>query len=240
MSITVLLPVYNEHNCIEQTITEARRFVAQHSGFEFVFINDGSTDDSLALIRTAFAAEPNAALRLLHLPTNGGKCAALHAGLATVGTEYVAYMDSDMAYDFEHLLLLRDALTTADIVIGNRNLTENHVRVLARRISGETFNLLARIILGFRFRDTQAGIKGFRTETARFLFAHQQIFNFAFDAELLFVAKKHGFAIGEIPAHVNEDHQTKPSTLNLLSDSWLMFLALWQIRAYDREGKYNL
>ncbi len=125
-------------------------------------------------------------------------------------------------------------------MIGSRRLSAGKVvrPSLRRRVLGETFNRLARIILNLPFRDTQAGLKGFRFEAAQRIFGKSSIPGFGFDAELLFLARKFGYSISEVPVNVSDRHSYKKGKLKLMRDSVTMFFNLLLIRGRNFAGKY--
>ena len=104
---------------------------------------------------------------------------------------------------------------------------------------GKGFNRLARLILNLPFRDTQAGMKGFRREAARAILPKTGIRGFGFDVELLFIAKKLGFHITEIAAAESKEHSYKKGKLKLMKDSVIMFCNLLLIRWKNLRGQYD-
>ena len=110
---------------------------------------------------------------------------------------------------------------------------------LSRKIAGEIFNLLSRKMLDLYFNDMQAGIKGFRKSVAKDLFKKQEMTGFSFDVELIYLAKKRGYTIGQIPAIVSDKHLAKASKVDLLTDSLKMFTDLLRIKNNDAKGLYE-
>lgn len=236
---TVIIPVYNETQRISRTCDKILDFVAGHPDYCFLFVNDGSTDDTLDIIRKKAEKAPDK-IKYISLEENKGKGAAVKEGVEHVGTEYLCFMDGDLAYSLEQLITLFDALRNADMVIGNRTLGREDQKNIPplRRLLGWGFNRLIRIIMWMPYNDTQAGIKGFRTEAAKKIFSKQIINGFSFDVELIFIARKLGYKVGEIPAYVQEDHTEKNSKVNLLKDPLKMFFSLFLIHYYNRTGRY--
>ncbi|MFI5149208.1 MAG: glycosyltransferase [Bacteroidia bacterium] len=234
---TVLIPVYNESGIIPLMITAVQEFSASHPDYYFVFINDGSSDLTGDLIRSSIEGNPG--MKLLDMPINQGKAAALKVGMEQANTELICFTDGDLAYSLDHLLLLVESLEKHDVAIGNRNLGEKHLRNVKRMIAGESFNRLVRILLRMPYTDTQAGIKGFRKEAGKNLFRLFRIRDFAFDAELLYIARRKGYSIGLIPARVDESHQNYPSNVSVISDSVGMFWSLLKIIVNGIRGCYD-
>jgi glycosyltransferase involved in cell wall biosynthesis len=234
---SVILPVYNESATIKETVQSVIEYATLHSDFYFLFVNDGSTDNTLQFIADAINEKKN--ISVLNLPKNKGKAKALKEAVKILDTEYITFTDGDMAYSLNHIELLLNALKSSDIAIGNRKLGENHRQKTQRFIAGEAFNRLVRLVLNLSYTDTQAGIKGFRKEVAKKLFSLSLINDYAFDAELLFIAKLKNCKVALIPARVSKYHLYKPSTINVIRDSPRMFFSLLKIIYYKIIGKYN-
>jgi len=234
---SVILPVYNESATIERTLSEVISYAKLHPDFYFLFANDGSTDNTAVIIKSMLNGEKNIAL--LNIEKNKGKANALKQAVMQLDSNYIVFTDGDMAYSLDHVDLLLDALRNSDVAIGNRKMGENHPQKTERFVAGEAFNRLARFMLNLSFTDTQAGIKGFTKESAKKLFSLSRITDFAFDAELLYIAKQKGYRISIIPAKVNKDHQFGPSTIKVVRDSPGMFISLLKMIFYRISGKYN-
>ena len=241
MKIAVILPVYNEANCIEQTFDKILEFSRKNHAYSFIIVNDGSTDDTLKIIENQLTTFPTHHIKLISYNDRQGKGYAVKKGSQDVDADCICFMDGDLAYSLEHLELLVEKLEKFDIVIGCRNLDRENFRnlTLIRKISGKIFNFISRKILDLPYRDMQAGLKGFQKIAAQELFKQQTITGFSFDAELLFLAKKKGYTIGEIPARVSEQHLYKTSQVNIVKDSLKMFSCLLRIRYNNCAGNYE-
>jgi glycosyltransferase involved in cell wall biosynthesis len=204
-----------------------------------LFVDDGSTDGSGAELDDLIQEHGQPNIHLLRQPVNRGKGLAIKEGFAHLDNDLLCFTDGDLAYSFDHIDKLEAALAHFDVVIANRHLIPQHESVsLRRRILGECFNRLARRILGLPYRDTQAGLKGFRAGAARAIFRRQQITGFGFDAELLFIAHQRGYSIGEIAGYVNDHHSYKIGKVRLLKDSLRMLRDLFLIRRNGSRGLY--
>jgi dolichyl-phosphate beta-glucosyltransferase len=243
-AVAVLVPVYNEAGQVGRTLDAIDEFARTHPGYRFTLVDDGSTDDTVAIVSRRLREPVSEGLRSLELLAtgkNGGKCRAIRAGLNVVDAPLVCYIDGDLAYSLDHLEALVAALAEGDVAIGSRHLVGAAAGRpgLARRVLGESFNTLCRAMLWLPYRDTQAGLKGFRLEAARSIFARQRLRDFAFDAELLYIAKRDGLRIREVPAKVSRDHAAKKSTVNLLSDPARMLISLLRVRVAALRGLYG-
>jgi len=104
-----------------------------------------------------------------------------------------------------------------------------------REAAGIIFNRVVRWIAGVRFADTQCGFKAFRRERARTIFEQQRTEGFGFDPEILFLARRHGLRVAEIPVRWAHDPATK---VHVFSDSIRMFVDLLRIRWNALRGSY--
>lgn len=241
MKIAVILPVYNESECIEQTFDQVLKFSSQNPAYNFIFVNDGSTDNTQEILEKKLKASATPNIKLISYQQRRGKGYAVKKGGESIEADYICFMDSDLAYSLEHLEPLVATLETVDVVIGCRNLDKNNFRnlTLIRKLLGKVFNFMSRKILNLKYKDMQAGLKGFRKEAAKELFKNQSISGFSFDVELIFISTKKGLQIGEIPARVSEKHIYKVSKVNLVKDSLKMFTCLLKIRYNDLRGRYD-
>jgi glycosyltransferase involved in cell wall biosynthesis len=250
MKIAILLPVYNESKCIANTFDEIFLFCQKNPDYHFFFVNDGSTDQTKDILERKINAVTYHPIDIISYPYRQGKGGAIQKAALQLDADYICFMDGDLAYSLEHLKRLISALQIYDMVIGCRNLDratggpEDHRAnfrnlTLTRKILGKGFNWLTRKILNLRYKDMQAGLKGFRKEVAKELFLRQTITGFSFDAELIYIATKKGYNIGQIPARVAEDHISKNSTVNLIKDSIKMFGCLLKIRYNDLMKYYE-
>ncbi|MSQ90479.1 MAG: glycosyltransferase [Phycisphaerales bacterium] len=240
-STEVLVPLYNESAIIGRVHGAFVRFAAAHPHWQITFIDDGSTDDTVKILRESLRGnDAQGAMRLIAAARNVGKADAIALGIAQSSAQKVLFIDGDLAYALDHLDTLDRALDRAPIVIGSRAVAGGvKSRRLLRGLSGGSYNLLMRLVLGLPYRDTQAGLKGFRGDAAKALFARRRQRGFGFDAELLFIAKKLKLAVVEVPAAVSADHAALGTNVRIVRDSIGMFLGLIQIRIDALRGLYR-
>jgi len=240
-TVAVILPIYNEAKIVEEVFDKVCEFAVDNPAFKFIFVDDGSLDSTAELLSRRIQRTDSDRFTLVSYAPNQGKGFAIRKGMEHTDTDLVCFTDGDLAYSLDHLPLLVEALSSYDVVTGSRSLVPEKQKniQLARRIMGWSFNRLVRIILDLPYRDTQAGLKGFRREAAEQIFARQRIFDFTFDAELLFLARRLGYRIAEVPAQVSETHVYKGSHVSLLRDTPRMFLSIIRIRCNSTLGKYD-
>jgi hypothetical protein len=201
----LVIPAYNEAARLADGV--ARLVDAIASGAivpgttEFVVVDDGSTDDTTAQARTLFSPFPH--VQLVRLPENRGKGGAVRAGVAVASAPIIAFADADMAIDPGQTPQFIDALANADLAIGSRAASGASVDrpSLRRSIMNRSFNQLVNSITRLSLDDTQCGFKAFRAPAAKLLFHCSIIDRFAFDVEILSLARRLGMPIAEVPVH---------------------------------------
>ncbi len=240
MRLSVILPVHNEQHCLAQTIAAVLAYGPLHPDVEFIFVDDGSTDRTRDLLAQLLPTDVSQ-LRFISYCQCRGKGHAVKQGVQLAIGQYVCFLDGDLAYSLDHLDVLLQRLEDCDLVIGCRNLVDRQIQAVkpSRQLAGKIFNGLSQWILQLHFSDMQAGLKAFRRPVAGHLFSQIQTTGFAFDVELMYLAQKHGYAIGEIPAYLAPHHVDKPSKVKLFQDSVQMLFELFRIRYHDLMGRYD-
>lgn len=239
--LAIILPVYNEAKVIHKTIDAVLRAARDDAGLEFIFVDDGSSDGTPGKIGTAIEVSGLGNVSMRRNTRNRGKASVVREAILHADAPLVCFTDGDLAYSLDHVPQIEAALLHADVVIGSRSLVHRDERniKLARRVLGWGFNKLARLALWLPYRDTQAGLKGFRREAAIAIFSRQQLKDFSFDVELVFIARRRGFRISQIPARVSEDHAAKATKVDLLRDPLRMLRGVAVIRCHAWLGRYR-
>jgi glycosyltransferase involved in cell wall biosynthesis len=210
-SISIVIPAYNEEQRLGPTLTRIRQYL-DSAGWEFaeiLVVNDGSRDATAKVAR----ASGN---RVLENPGNRGKGYTVRHGMLEAKGDWILYTDADLSAPIEELEKLWTAVKRekAEGAIGSRAVDRSLVGIhqpVLREFVGRFFNLVMRIVTGLPFRDTQCGFKFFRSGTARQIFSRQQLEGFGFDVEVLFIARKLGLKILEVPVRWNNVEGTKVS-----------------------------
>ncbi|MBY0111187.1 MAG: glycosyltransferase [Phycisphaerales bacterium] len=243
----VALPVFNAETSIDVTLKKVLEFARQHPTWEFVFVDDGSRDRTGQILRgrvlSLEVGDPEVAgrVRVISLRANRGKGFVIrHAALASTA-ECFLFTDGDLAYSLDQLDTLREALRTAEVAVGCRaQPSGDFAAEPARRIMGIVFNRLARLVTGLSLPDTQAGLKGFRGPAAREIFSRCRIADFAFDVEVLYLARRLGCSITRVTARVSGTHAASGTSVRIIRDPWVMLRSLVSIRTFSAMGRYQL
>jgi dolichyl-phosphate beta-glucosyltransferase len=231
---SLVIPAYNERNRIEACLRSVAEWVRSRPGgwdWEVVLVDDGSTDGTKG-IATALADKLGLPLEIRRHDRNMGKGCALRKGVLASTGDPVLISDVDLSTPLTEWVKLAERLPTHPVAIGSRALEENLVRrkqPLYRRLLGKAGNLLVRMFAVPGIRDTQCGFKLFRGDAARELFREARVDGFAYDMEILFLARRHGLAIAEVPvlwfnspeSKVSLFHDALPTLWDLLRLRWL-------------------
>lgn len=232
--LSVVVPAFNEATRLGPTLERLGAFAGGlPGGAEIVVVDDGSTDGT-AEILARHPAGVSPWLRWIRLPANCGKGAALRAGvLASQGAE-VLLCDADLSTPIEEYTRLRPYLADAELVLGSRGLDESRIerrQPRYREFMGRTFNLLVRAVAVEGIRDTQCGFKLLRGDVARRLFADLRVDRFAYDVELIWLARRRGFEVAEIGVTWID---SPASSVRALRDSARMLADILRIRWIHR------
>lgn len=239
--LSLVIPAFNEEDRIGQTLAEARVYLdAQPYDAEIIVVDDGSTDGTGDVVKQMAKTTGTTPIHYVHYEQNQGKGHAVRlAMLEHTKGRYRVYYDADASTPITELEKLWPHFASgADIVFGSRALSDSDIQVRqsrSREFMGRCYNLILRTLRLTRFRDTQCGFKGFRAEACAVVYPRQTMKRFSFDAELLFIAWKHGLRIKEIPIRWINSPQSR---VRVIEDSAKMFLDLIQIRIRDWQGRY--
>lgn len=242
-SISVIIPAYNEENRLSSTLDAVIRYFRQHplwTSYEVLVVDDGSTDATSAVAEGYARETPE--VRLLRNPGNRGKGYSVRHGMLEASGEWRLFSDADLSTPIEELESLYSASQKngCAIAIASRAIDRSLIEVRQswfRELGGRGINLIMRMILGLRIQDTQCGFKLFRRDAAEAIFPLQTVERFGFDPELLFLGRKLGFGICEIPARWRHAEGTK---VRLLQDSVRMILDFLAIRVRWIRGQYRI
>ena len=239
LDLSIVIPAYNEERRLPKTLDSIFAYLHERPcRAEVLVVDDGSSDQTREIVNSLQSRYP--ALRLVPNEGNRGKGFSVRHGMLEARGEVALFTDADLSTPIEEADKLLAALRNEgyDAAIGSRAVDRGLIEVhqsAIREQAGIFFNRMVRWILAIDFSDTQCGFKAFRTERARFIFEQQRAERFGFDPEVLFLAKRNGLRVAEIPVRWSHDSATK---VNVAGDGLQMFFELLRIRWDALRGRY--
>lgn len=230
--------MYNEQNILNNTLTQADEYLRSRFGeenYEIIAAEDGSSDDTLSLLREAETVFPNLRVAVHPDGKNKGKGAAVRNGILHACGEIIVFTDCDLAYGLEPIAgiaaLFERYGNEADIIIGSRNISKDGYEgyTFARKLISKTYLKILKTAAGFRYSDSQSGIKGFRRNAARDIFRRCEIDGFAFDLEAIMIADKLGCKVREMNVKII-NHAENTSKIRIVKDTLRMLKDIKKIR----------
>jgi dolichyl-phosphate beta-glucosyltransferase len=212
MQLSLVVPAYNERERLSPTLELLSAHLARsgHHDAEVIVVDDGSTDGTADLVRERALRWPD--LRLIQLPTNQGKGAAVRAGILASRGDVVGFADADLSAPIEQLELLLDDLKDAEIAILSRALPGTRIerrQSRPREAMGKLYGLLAQLLVIRGVPDAQCGLKVYRGALGRELFAQVRESGVLFDTEVLAMAAQRGVRISQRPALWRHDPNSR-------------------------------
>jgi len=238
--LSIVVPAYNEARRLARTLPGVIEYATRlGESAEIIVVDDGSTDGTADV--AAALARPGDPVVVIRSSPNRGKGAAVRRGMLAARFDHVLFTDVDLSTPIEDAAKLRAALVRgADVAIGSRRLAESDIQVRQpwlREVAGRTFSGLVSLLLLPGIRDSQCGFKIFRRPAARDLFDRQLLDGFGFDAEVLWLARRLGYRVAEVPIVWRDDNRSK---VRLIRDSGGMLLDLGRVRLNGWRGRYAL
>lgn len=236
--LSIVVPAFNEASRLPVTLPKFEAFCRQHPGTDLLIIDDGSKDDTRAVIEEFARTHPS--VRAIHNPGNHGKGYAVRQGALAVTGEWILLTDADLSTPLDEIdkLFAAARRDSAAVAIGSRALDRSLVglhQAPAREWSGRFFNVAVRAITGLPFRDTQCGFKLYRREAAAIVFPRQRLAGFGADVENLVTARVHGLRIVEVPVRWDDVEGTRVGVLS----GGRAFVDLVLIRMNELSGRYR-
>jgi dolichyl-phosphate beta-glucosyltransferase len=229
--ISIVIAAYNEEHRIGESLLKVKDYVTkQNMDYEIIVVDDGSTDNTKQLV-TDYKTEIDN-LKIISYPINKGKGYALRQGVLASTGEKVLVSDADLSTPIEELDKLLPLISSqeCDVAIGSRALATSTIIIKQpwwRQGMGKTFNRFVKLIVLEDFNDTQCGFKLFSKEAASSLFNNARIDRFAYDVEILSLAKYKGYRVSEVPVKWLNSPDSK---VHPIFDSLKMLFDLIRIR----------
>lgn len=240
MYLSVVIPGYNEEKRLPKTLEAIDDYLRRQSyDYEIIVVNDGSKDTTAEAVRGMSSVIKN--LKLLDNKINQGKGAVVRQGMLEANGEFRLFTDADNSTSIDQVEKMWPEFKKGyDIVIGSRDIKgavlDPPQPFLRNMILGEGFKLFRKLVIGlWGIEDTQCGFKGFSKKAAESVLPKCRINRFAFDPEILVVAKKHGFKIKEIPVLWKNDLQSTVKAKSMIKMAADLFKIRWNLltRKYE-------
>ncbi|MFC1626932.1 glycosyltransferase [Patescibacteria group bacterium] len=235
--ISVVIPLYNEELRFEKGFKVCKGFANRFPGWEFIFVNDGSTDKTKQLVKKAI--KDKSAMRLISYEKNQGKGYALKQGVKEAVKPLILICDIDFSTPLSELTNLYPFIKKAEVVIGSRKVQGANIlkhQPKMREWLGKQFTNLSKLVLRLKVSDVTCGFKLFKKQAGKKLFGLSRIKRWGYDAEILFLAKKHKMKMVDVPVTWQNDERTKVSMVRDIIQS---LIDLWLIRWNDLLGNYS-
>ena len=239
-ALSIVIPAYNEAARLPTSLDALRHYLAALPyPCEIVVADDGSTDDTCAVVKSLIDAWPASPLLRLVSGPHAGKGSAVRSGVLVATGDYIALADADFSMPVEEFNRFKpDVLGAYDVAIGSREAAgaRRYDEPFHRHLMGRVFNTLVQILLLPGIQDTQCGFKCLRRDVAHELCQQQTITGWGFDVELLYMARKRGYTIREVPISW---YYMPGSRINPLRDTLTMLRDILTIRANGKRGLYD-
>ncbi len=242
--LSIIIPARDEENRLPSALETIAEFLnGQPYNSEVLVVENGSSDDTTGVVKRFIAdgIPPNANFSVRLLNSEPGKGAAVKLGMLSGRGDYLVICDTDLAVPIEEVTkFLPPALSSKNyaVAIASREIAGavRHDEPAYRHLMGRVFNWLVRLLAVPGIQDTQCGFKSFSRDAVQRIFLLQTINGWSFDVEVLFIARRQGMPIVEIPVnwYYGDDSRVQP-----VQDTINMFIELMRIRANGRRGLYD-
>ncbi|MEK7554560.1 MAG: dolichyl-phosphate beta-glucosyltransferase [Patescibacteria group bacterium] len=230
--LSVVIPAWNEELRIGDTVRKISDYlVGKEFLFEIIVADDGSTDQTREIAERA-----GKSVRVLILP-HRGKGNAVREGMLAASGDLILVTDADLSTPIEEIE--RFLQIDASVVIASRALPTSIIPVHQpryREIGGKLLNIAVRLVVLPGIKDTQCGFKLFQAKAAKEIFRRQTIPGFGFDIEILFIARRFGYQVIELPVRWTNDDRTK---VHPFQSGITILVDLFRIRLNSLRGKYQ-
>jgi len=239
--VSLIIPAYNEASRLPNNLTTCLIYLQSHfTDYEVLVVDDGSRDSTPTMVKQFQKDWPQ--LKLIENKRNRGKGHSVKKGILQSSGEFVFFTDADLSTPIKTLREFLELLTgqdSSDVVIGTRKVAEANItkpQPLRRRVIGKVYTHIANLLLRTGISDFNCGFKGFKREAAQAIFSRMTINGWGFDTELLFVARRLGYRVKEVPV---EWANSADSRVKIIRDSARSLSDLMHIRLKGWRGLYD-
>jgi len=233
-TLSIVIPAYNEEARLGPTLATLREWMdAQDHVIEVLVVDDGSSDGTVALAE-AVAAE-DGRITVWQNGESRGKGFSVGHGVSKATGDLVLFSDADLSTPLTEFSRLEQAIEGRDIAIGSRALPDSRLekrQPFYREMMGRTFNLFVQTLVFPGIKDTQCGFKLFRRAAAEATFGLRTIDGFAFDVEILYIARRLGLQVAEVAVRWIDD---EASRVDPIRHSAQMFRDMLTVRRRHRD-----
>ena len=236
-SLSIIFPLFNEEKRLPKLFIKIKKFsIKVKSNIEFIFVDDGSDDQSLRLIKKFKNENIKINIKIIGYKNNKGKGYALKKGVFASNKKWILTMDVDLSVSLEQINIWYNKSLIIEkncTYFGSRLLTKSKmVAKNYRKFTGIIFNLILKLIIKNNFlkiKDTQCGFKLYNKNAAKFAFRKIKEYGYIHDVEILIVLRKKNLQVSELP--VNWTHKDG-SKINIIKDSIKMFIDLIRLKIF--------
>jgi glycosyltransferase involved in cell wall biosynthesis len=227
--ISLIFPAYNEARRITDTLTEAKRyFEARGLSHEIIVSADG-TDGTGEIVAAMAKTDPT--IKVIGSAERRGKGYGIRRAVPLASGKIIGFADADNKTPIDEFDKIKSLLDTHDLVIGSRGLRESrieHAQPLYRQLGSRGFGIFMHLVVGLSdIVDTQCGFKFMQRPVALDLFSRQKINGYMYDVEILYLARKAGYSIAQVPVRWRDDGDSR---LQLVSGNIRNALDIFRIR----------
>jgi dolichyl-phosphate beta-glucosyltransferase len=238
MKLSVIVPAYNEGHRIVPTLEDIGQYLqAQSYQYEILVVSDGSKDDTAAVVSSL--ESKISGLRLIDNTINKGKGGVVRQGMMEATGDVRVFMDADNSTRINEIEKFLPYFEQGyDIVIGSRRISGSEIAVhqpWIRDLQGTIFRGIVHTLVPLHVTDSQCGFKAFSAKATEIIFPRQTIMRWAFDVEILALARRFNLKIQELPIRWVNDEATTVT----LSGKIKMLLEVIQVRLNLWSGKYK-
>jgi len=238
IKLSLILPCYNEEKRFKEGFSHFYKYLnVQNYSWEIILVNDGSQDKTLDLIKGV--SKNNESVKFISYPKNKGKGYAIVQGVNKAVGKYILFSDIDHSVSIGTIEgFFKYFKNGSQAVIGSRRVAGSKFikrQKPLREFLGRGFTLLVRILIDWKIKDATCGFKAFEDEKAKIIFNKISIYDWAFDAEILYLCNKLNIDYAQAPVAWKD---VKGSKVSVFRDVFRSLMGLVTIRLNDLQGKY--